>query len=313
MKKIQLFILLTSILCTSYSFGQKPVFKVLAASNHNLKGNTPITVGTILNSDEQITVGNGDYLILMYLPQEAGAVQITNPGIYSTNALAEYIETAKTTSGGKFVDYIIGEGINVFAGLNHSDDNHDHTKCASKERCTHSVAIKILMPLTCLVMNPKVVVNWLPLEGTRKYLVRITDMADQIIELHETGNTPFVLDLSTIEYPDPDFATPRVSIITIISAEDAGKYSDIVATIYEPAELKELKVKYEAFQAINSKSNTSPSLKKLYEAYFFEENEAYLDAIRCYQEAVDLQPNVKIYKIIYDLFLKRVSYESQER
>ncbi len=303
MKKIQLFILLISILNTSYSFGQKPVFKVLATSNHNLKGSTALTVGTVLNSDEQITVGNGDYLILMYLPQEAGAVQITNPGIYAVNALAEYIETAKTTSGGKFVDYIIGEGIESLEGLNHS-----HANCVSKERCFASFEITILLPGVGFTMDPKVVIKWLPLEGTTKYLVSITDMGDSMIKSIETDALTYVLDMEKIQYPDPEFATSGEILITIISKGDPTKRSDVVGVKYKSEESEALKPNYEAFQAINLKSNESVILKKLYEAFFFEENEAYIDALRCYQEVVDLQPESKIYNIIYSLFLKKRSY-----
>lgn len=70
---------------------------------------------------------------------------------------------------------------------------------------------------------------------------------------------------------------------------------------------KTIKPKFDSYKKNNEFSADVPeSVKKIDEAFFFEENKAYTDAIRCYEEAISLEPDATPFKIAYNEFFNRL-------
>jgi hypothetical protein len=125
-------------------------------------------------------------------------------------------------------------------------------------------------------------------------------MFDELLYTTTVADTTFVLDVS-----QPSLRKESNFLIAVSSVEKPNatydKYSISKMTTTDAVALNK---KLSTLQ--EGKEETSVS--KLIQASFFEENQLLLDALRLYEEAIKLQPNVSDYKMAYQQFLERNNF-----
>jgi hypothetical protein len=123
------------------------------------------------------------------------------------------------------------------------------------------------------------------------------DMFDEVLYTTTVSDTTFTLDLS-----QPGLRKENSFLIAVSSVDKPNaKYDTYSINRMSTADAVALNKKLAEFKE-------ETSLNKLIQASFFEENKLLLDAMKSYEEAIKLQPEVADYKIAYQKFLERHNF-----
>ncbi|MCS6822439.1 MAG: hypothetical protein NZ551_11300 [Microscillaceae bacterium] len=277
------FLAFALIFGADWVYAQGYTFKVMASSNNPLlkSTNKPLTAGTSLQATDQVIVKEKGYLSLAH--KSGGTVQISKAGTYSVAELEKNMLASRSSASSKLLSYVISE---VSKG---QEDNINQKKYAymnvtgSVERSTKSL-INVFLPQHSKVFEPKINLAWESVVGNKTYVVTLQNEFSEVLKKITTQDTTITIDFNDNALKGSDI----VSII--INAKERN-----LTTPHEAFGLKRVdadeaanfKKMYEAFQKENM-TESNPAFAKLAEAMFFEEHEYYMDALRCYNEAVKL-------------------------
>jgi hypothetical protein len=304
---------------------QDYAFKVMASNGTNtIQGTTKrLWAGSSIASKDVIVVANGGYLGLVH--SNGRTLELKQAGSYKVADLAGKVAGGKSSTSAKYVNYVAGE----MAKADKADINKNHAKYMST---TGSVqrALKLnqeyaitYAPVsedvqagnnnkkeTLFIFDPIVTLKLIPnptmeekSKGLTTYEVIVYDFTEKEIiryEAQATGNkreAELKIDFSKLRSKyDPEW-------LIQVNFKGTSKKSD--AKLYHIALLTEGST-YEAIKAdVSSNTEEPTALDKIIQARAFEEKNLLLDAIRCYDEAIKMQPNVDTYKIAYQDFLVR--------
>ncbi len=310
MKILTLFILLSvlgSQVTVAQSAGatQDYLFKVLASSGSNSISKSANAVdwktlrtGQKISKDDKIKLEPNSFLGLVH--KSGRTLELKTAGTFSANELATKVTASQASFNQKYVDFMINE-ITKAEGEDVNKNRHSNMGIEGKvERAVTDIVALFPQEGTAAVLSDQLLLKWNKLANTKTYRINVTDMFDEVLYTTTVADTSYVLDLSqaklskensyliaisSVERPNATFSKYSVNKL---SATDAGT----------------LNKKLSAFQ--EGKEETS--LSKLIQASFFEENKLYMDALRCYDEAIRLQPGVYEYKIAYNQFLARNNF-----
>lgn len=290
----------SALLAQSTATTQEYIFKVLASSgNNSIAKNTSdnswkaLKTGHKISKDDKIMLAPNSFLGLVH--KNGKTVEIKAPGTYTASQLAAKIAAANTSINQKYVDFVINE----MTKSEKEDINKNRHKNMGVEGKVERGDFEIVafLPKSSDILSAQAYIKWNKLEGTQQYKISVVDMFDEVLFSALTTDTVFVLDLNGDNLQKGD-----TYLISVSFRENPNMQSDkytinrlnksTAATINKSlAKLKE--------------GTEESSLTKIIEASFFEEKKLYLDAIRSYEEAIRMQPDVEDYKIAYKQFLER--------
>lgn len=298
MKIISSISIITLLLLSNTVIGQGYVFRVLANRGVNqvqkVDGTTqPLKTGAKLNAGESILAGSGAYIGLMH--KTGKTIEVRTAGTTQINDLEKKISAAKTGVANRYAQFVMNK-MNEGDGDVNKNYRRNLKATGAVNRATNSSSIKVMLPSSIDLLNPKAIIRWSGgAEGTN-YIVSVKNIFDEEIFVTETSDTSVKIDFDA-----ENLANERLVILSVKSKEDGTvTSSDYGIKRMSKDDAKSINENLDILKA--EVSDDSP-LNKLIYASFYEENNLILDALTKYEEAVLLSPDVDDFKSIYDDFL----------
>jgi hypothetical protein len=287
---------------------QDYVFKVLASSGSNSVARGVSTTdwqllrtGQKVTKDDKIKLSPNSFLALVH--ENGRSLELKTPGTFTVSELDAKLSSAKATFNDKYLKLIFEE-ITKVEKEDVNKNRHSNMGIEGKVERGHVDLVALLpasQPLT--VFSDQILLKWKKLPGSTTYKISVVDMFDEVLYSATVSDTVYTLDLS-----QPTLRKENTFLISISSVDKPNasynKYSinrlstsEAVALNKKLAELKE------------GKEETS--ISRLVQASFFEENKLLLDAMKAYEEAIKLQPDVADYRLVYNRFLNRNNFTKE--
>jgi hypothetical protein len=283
------------------------MFKVLASKGGNklqTSGTTewkPLFVGKKLLKGDKIIIAENGYLGLVH--KTGKTIELKKAGTYEVAKLNSEVAVQNTSASKRYVDYIAGE----MTKANETGTASRYKNMAvtgSVERGLNE--IKLFVPATSkntsgsdkniAILSSEVTIRWEAEPETKTYLVKVTNLFDDVIYSTETSNTWVSLNL--------DKKLEKNYKLTVSSKEKPTVFNEINLSFLPEAKsveinnnLKELKAQLEGETAIN----------KIVLASFYEDNKLFIEALESYEAAIKMEPEVEDYMIARNQFLERAN------
>lgn len=309
-KHITLFFVLFMGLALAAEAQQKDyLFKVLGSKGQNSADGVSLKIGSVLQANQKLSVGEGSYIDLAH--QSGKAINLRSQGVYQVQELASKVSTMPSVTS-KYADYVIQE-ITKDDGLSAAKNRFQHmNKTGSVTRGSH-IFVKIVLPdnEATELYGDKLGLSWL-IEGEsaeeiakKDYLVVITTTEDEILSVQTIAGLHASIDLSG------DVLKNENSLVLRVFLED--KNTAINKKMFENTEGRAILrmtdntkrgLIAKDIQEINNGEETPFSL--LITARMFEENKLYADASAAYQKAYELSEKSDYYLSAYLEFQNRI-------
>ncbi|HEX8547439.1 MAG TPA: tetratricopeptide repeat protein [Cytophagaceae bacterium] len=304
--KIISFILLNLIFFTlSNAQEGSEIFKVLASKGNNrlvAAGSSeekPLTIGKKLYKGDKLVLLEGSYLGLVH--KSGKTIELKKSGTFEVAKLSNEVASQNASVSKKYVDFVMGEMTAKDEDI--SKNRHKYMDVTgSVERDIHGEKIHLIAPpkeVGALVLSSPIVIRWEPLKDVQKYSVFVTNMFGDTLHKAETSTSFVDLDLSTLNPHNENIP----QIISVEVKDNRKIKSEGYVLKYIPAP-KAIELKKD-IDNLKSEFIENTPLNKIMLAKFYEQNKLYLSAMECYQQAIELAPDVDDFQAEYGHFLIR--------
>jgi hypothetical protein len=290
--------LLTTISAIIFAFAtyaQSTLFKVITSQGAievlTNGTSTKVSSGTRLNSGSTIKVYDNSYLGLIHI--SGGTIEVKKAGDYDVTKLAQQFATEQSSFTDKYANYVVSK----VTSEDESKKNYSYTGAVTRG----AESLVLWAPsqkeenIVKLLQTVPIRLNWGSVDGITEYKVTIKTF-DETTELYteKTSNNNILLDLSTV--------TPTTDAPYFVEIEAMGS---TIAHSMKPFYLIDEKSSTTVTEELNqlkSKVDTESALGNLIVGSFYEENGFTMYAISSYQDAVNLEPNIKDYKDVRNIY-----------
>lgn len=303
MKTIQKLFFLALLITISTSLYAQEVFSVLATKGDvqlQRKGEgawVKVFTGAKLSKTDNIKLGEGAYLGLVHI-KSGKAKEIRNA---STVSLAELDKQMSTTSsvGSKVVAYVTQD---VTGSSNKFQDyRKSMANLGSIERATKGTVTPELPRKTSFI-DSIVTFNWVTDKRAREaakqtgYVFEISNRMGTPIYTKETKDTFVVMNIEKLNLKHGEHYYWRVSL----KDNNTGEEDAQPFTVLDNNTRKAIQHDLKSF----SEEENNP-LNKIMLARYYEGKDLIMDAMKAYQDAIKMAPDVVEYRELYAMFLDR--------
>ena len=280
---------------------QKPAyaFRVLASSGKSTfsDGKKQLYVGQRLYGKQKIRVGQRCYLSLV--SRDGGTVQISRAGEYSVQDLADKLAKSKATATQRYAKYVVSE-LTKARVRNINRNRYKYMNVTGSVKRASSNFKLNLAPQNAVnkFLRESVEVRWFALKGTQTYQVVVTNEFDEKLLSKEIKDTALVVDFNK-----PPYKGQGMCVLKIASKEVKGQ-SSLLYSLINASKNKAIQKAFEDFKQENTVAGDNPA-DILEEAFFYEENELFAEALEAYQKALTVSKGDEAYKVAYHHFLIR--------
>ena len=291
------------IISASLAHAQDAVFKVMASQGEVViskpnaaDAHSNASSGTRLYKNETLQVQGKSYVGLMHISGQT--MQIKAPGTYQVKDLDSKLSAAAAKSvSQRYANYVFDEIT--------KDGDKDHQQFMAvtgsvMRSSKNAAAVKPLIPPTAVLFEGKNTIHWLKAPGTgNTYVFSVSDLYDETVFTKETTDTLLALDFSKL----PKLKNEKMCVVRVSVKGKKQTVSDQCALKFLPASDAALVSKDLSTMKIGSDNS---GISKVAQAFFYEQNGLYLDALNSYQEALEMEPEVQDYRDMYRNFLVKV-------
>lgn len=278
---------------------QEYQFKVLANQGDNTlitsdgAINEHLKVGSILQEGDKLILSEGAYVGLMH--PNGRTMELKEAGEFEVSSLIQKAGEGSSVAS-KYANYLINrmseEDVDIHA---------NHTQylkvTGAVERTLDSHSIKVMMPNSAEIFNPKAFLKWTDL-GEVEYVVTMKNMFDEVLLTQETSRPQLRIDLSAQE-----LANEKLVIIKVAVKNNPTMASDNYG-IKKVAAPKAKTINSD-LESLKASFQDEGALNKLILASFYEDHNLLVDALDSYEEALRINPDVEEYKLAYERFVTR--------
>lgn len=300
MKRLSL--LLVLFITSFLSFAQDEIFKVLITKGANKvivsSSTTPqdLIVGKKIYGTDKIVVASGAYLGLSH--KSGKTIELKTAGTYEVSKLVEQVSSQNASVSSKYVNYIAGQMTADNEDL--AANRYKHMAVTgSVERSTDK--IKPFAPSQAVVLDELIILKWNKVkvgkDVANTYVVTFMNMFDETIVEKETTDTQLVIDLSKL-----NFKIEKNIVWTVKVKESPTVKSDKYNLQYVSDDTKAVEL-HDQFIDLKNELPEETALNKLLYASFFADHKLTLNAMAYYEEAIIIEPEVEIFKILYGKYL----------
>ncbi|MEM1136603.1 MAG: hypothetical protein AAGI07_12260 [Bacteroidota bacterium] len=310
MKVIKFRFLVSLLLFTFTYFGAYAQFMVLGAKGESKVDGKLLKVGTLLQSGQTITVGQGAYLGLAHTSKKT--LELSKAGSYKIADLETKIAASSNDLTNRYADFVISE---LTADGGKSTRFNRGAKTGSVTRDVSKKNILFMMPVdkngisatSKVLAGTNITIKWfinntdeINEENIASYRFIVKDGSPENI-----GNTIFEETTTdkqiTIDLSDDKFRLNK----TILYQVEAFTKNGGKKVVSAEAMLEKVKSKrnYQITQELAQLPQEKTAINKLIKAKFFEEKGLLANAINMYEEAISIS-DVPQYKSYYNEFLK---------
>lgn len=320
MKSFKYLILSVLLLGVYFVHAQGYEFKVVASHGqvHKANSNSRLWAGSQLSSRDKVVVGSASYLGLVH--KSGKTIEIKAPGTYSIAELSAKVNGSKSSTTSKYVNYVVGE----MAKAEKQDINTNHRRymaiTGSVQRALLGKVAAVL-PEEVVLYEPKLYLELFatnPEVNYKGYKVEIKTLFDAeaeggnalksfVIEGNKGG-----IDLSFLNeeglreklglFEDEPF------MMTITPIEENAEESDVNMGEASMYSVRLLTPADETYQEISQELGNEPAetaIDYILKAAYFEEKGLFADALRCYNKAIELAPEVEAFQAAKVDFVER--------
>ncbi|MES2388066.1 MAG: hypothetical protein V4543_08690 [Bacteroidota bacterium] len=303
------FFITTAIILTSLTAkAQDAVFQV-AATRGDVVTSKPnaadaksaVAKGKRLYKNETLQIQSNGYIGLIH--KSGQTMTIKKPGTYSVSDLDSKATAAATGSvSQRYANYVLEEITKD--GDKDLKKNHQQFMAvtgAVMRAGKNASAVKPLIPPTAVLFSANNTIHWMKSPGAgNMYIFTVSDLYDETIFSKETPDTNITIDFSKF----PRLKSEKMCLVRVAVKGKKQTISDQCALKFLPS--TEAASISKDLTAMTTGPESNSSIGKVAQAYFYEQNGLFLDALNAYQEAVELEPDVTDYRDIYRNFLVKV-------
>lgn len=273
---------------------QEAVFSVILNKGENSFGTSgnfqPILLGTSLHDDDVVNVGNGGYLALVH--ETTGAsLELNEKGNYRVVDMVKSVQSQSATILAKYGKFLMSK-------LDPDDNGNQNLNVTGAVERGDVEVIRVNLPKVMDVYGNHVCISWHQIDDVDNYILTIKDKLDELIDERPVNGTSYVINLDNNGLHDEKMIilNVRATGIDNMRSPDFG-----IKRLSE----EDRKVIDKEYINIKKVANTETVLDKLFIASFFEENKLLVDAITCYEEALEISPDPQGFNVLYNNFLAR--------
>lgn len=279
---------------------QTALFNVLASKGsvkYVSAGSTEqktMIIGKKLFPQDKIVVGENSYLGLAH--SGGKTIEIKRPGSYEVSSLSAEVANQNASVSKKYVDFLAGEINNN--GQEMSKNKYKYMAVTgSVERGSDDIVLYATPGLPARVLNAPVTFKWDLNENAKVYVVKLTNIFDEVLYTTETTSNSALIDLTKY-----NTAKEQNLFFEVLSKEYPGKVKS------EKIRLQVLDSKEEAeivkqLNEIKSEQKEETALNKYVLANFYAEKRLPINAIEQFEAAIALEPEVEDFKVSYGEYL----------
>ena len=319
-KKIALNFLLI-IFSVTACIAQDYVFKIMATNGNIIqkKSAKRLWAGAQLQGNEVINIPNKGYIGLMH--KNGRTIELKQAGDYKISDLAKKLGGHSSITS-KYANYMY-EQMTKADKVDINKHNRRYKSITRSLRCNfvfESVLAYFPYPknpdikdneFNAVYDGTEFVLHFYPDPETNKgiekfdsYFVSISDMTNKEVTRFETKEESMKIDLTKLTFKY--MPTWELNVSRSAKTFKRGDNSFHTSTSYSVSLLEKEDALYKSVtRDLKEIGEATTALYKLTQARVFEEHKLLQDAIRCYEQAIAMQPEVTTFRIIYDEFLVR--------
>ncbi len=292
------------MLCVPLANAQDFLFKVMASKGGNKVESSQLTSGKKIYKNQKISVVNGGYVSLVH--NTGKTVELNKAGTYNASELATKFVKKSDGFASRYTNFVL-------AGM----DNTGKTGNANVTGAVHRGADfmepqdgKPILLYTSnldnnhnfmLKSNPGVIKWDMSEENTAKaYVVELKNLEEQVVFTTEVTDNSAVLDLTDVELKDPAYLLS----VRGKDSEDLVSKDALIKIIEDEDDVQEAE---KELSGLKSELDLTQAVDNLVLARYYEEKEMYLNAVGCYEKALEIAPGVDSYQNAYTQFLQRIN------
>lgn len=278
-------------------FAQENSFTVLAVQGKIFlqksrdTSRVELITGSKINPGETITAGSNSYAGLLF--SNGSAAEIKKEGVYNFEQLKKSIKTGLKSSNRKFAEYMVGQL------TKNVKDSYDMKLTGAVVR-KRAEFIEIGIPYLNAVIDSNLVFKWYPYSKSSVYIFKIINSHDVTLFMKSTADTSLNCDINSLHLNRDenykwvvfDYKNPAIS-------SDSN-----YIILPPPSDVKALKDSVEQMNSVFT--DDSSAVTRIIYASFYRNNNLNIEALNSYKKAVELAPDVDIYKKMYADFLIRM-------
>lgn len=288
MKIYRWFALCLFIHSVNTSLAQSYDFKVLVS-----KGKTEvktgdawasIKVGASLSASDEVKIAENSYLGLMHASGKP--VEIKDAGPHKLADVASKISKGSSVMS-KYTEFIL------------SSEEEKKNKLAATGAVHRDLKAPVIlyMPRTSYHMGNEVYLSWYSPGKSAEAEVIVMNLAEDVLAKYQVEGTSYKLNLT-----DPKLVSEQNLLIKVKTADGFQSGNTSVKRLQGS---KKAEVEKEWNEFMSSVSDGT-ALEKYLQAGFFESHLLLSDALTAYQQAIEMAPDVDLYKEEYVRFLQRL-------
>jgi hypothetical protein len=286
---------ISTLLFAFATYAQSTLFKVITSQGAvevvTNGTSSKVSSGARLNSGSTLNVSANSYLGLIHI--SGGTVEVKQEGKYDITKLAQQFGTEQSSFTDKYADYVVSK----VTSDNDSKKNYSYTGAVTRG----AESLVLWAPsdnkenIVKLLQSVPVRLNWGAVDGVSEYKITVKTFDEtSILFTKKTSKNNLLLDLSNIK--------PTTDAPYFVEIEAVGSK---IAHSMKPFYLLDQKSSATVTKELNElkgKVDTESALGNLIVASFYEENGFTMYAISSYQDAVTMEPSVKDYKDVRNIY-----------
>lgn len=281
---------------------QTALFNVLASKGsvkYVSAGSTEektMIIGKKLFPQDKIVVGENSYLGLAH--SGGKTIEIKRPGHYEVSSLSAEVANQNASVSKKYVDFLAGEINNN--GQDMSKNKYKYMAVTgSVERGNDDIVFYATPNTAALVTNGPVTFKWDLNADVKVYVVKLTNIFDEVLYTTELTSNSIAIDLSKYNFGKDN---EKNLFIQVLSKEFPAKVKS------EKVNLKALDSKVEAevakqVQELKAEQKEETALNKYVLANFYAEKGLTINAVEQFEAAIAMEPEVEDFKASYGEYL----------
>jgi tetratricopeptide (TPR) repeat protein len=296
MKKLILLISISLFYC-NLIFCQGIKFIVLNSTGDiSLIRNTiekTVKVGEIIFDKDKLKVGKYSYANLVY--KDGTTLAIRSAGTYNTTKLIKMIASKRNDSARKLNKLVLAEFVK-------SVDALDNIMVGGSSESIIEASIEYCTPTHTYILDQVITFNWFAVKDNN-YTFRLTDFSGNTLYSSELSDTSITLNLQQLNLARDNIYKWYVKDN---KSEDALTDTCRFYWLSQPA-ADSIKKSVERLLADFDKFDHS--IKQALLASFYAQNKLYIDMLQAYERAIELSPEIDIYKRLYIEALENLGLE----
>lgn len=250
-----------------------------------------IKTGDKINPGEKLKVGNNEYAGLVF--SSGISIEIKKEGVYDFNQLKNSIKNNYKSSNKKFTEYVINE-------LTAKAKDSEEMKSIGAVVRKRANFIETGIPSRSLVIDSNIVFKWYPHTTSSNYIFKLLNNRDVTLYMKVLTDTAFDCPVSLIHL------NSGTNYKWIVFDYDHSGVSSDTNYIMVPSsgKLKAIRDSINELNSIFGKDTTA--ITQIIYASFYRDNQLNIEALNAYIKALQLAPDVDVYKKMFAIFLLKM-------